>query len=93
MMSHEEGPLPEISRFYGMVVAMFFSDHDPPHFPVRYGAFRAIVALDTLDVLRGDLPPRALGLVREWAQLHADELREDWRRARASEPLMRIDPL
>jgi len=72
---------------------MFFNDHEPPHFHVRYGAHKAILALDTLDVLRGDLPPRALGLVREWARLHADELEEDWRRARASQPLRRIDPL
>ncbi len=85
--------MPEISRFYGMVVAMFFNDHDPPHFHVRYAGFKAILALDTLDVLRGDLPPRALSLVREWARLHAEELQEDWQRARASQPLKWIDPL
>jgi hypothetical protein len=85
--------VPEISRFYGMVVAMFFNDHEPPHFHVRYGSYKAILALGTLEVLRGDLPGRALALVREWARLHADELQEDWRRARASQPLNAIDPL
>ena len=82
--------MPEISRFYGMVVAMLFNDHEPPHFHVRYGSY---MALGTLEVLRGDLPRRALALVREWARLHADELQEDWRRARASQPLNAIDPL
>ena len=85
--------MPEISRFYGMVVAMFFNDHDPPHFHVRYGSHKAILSIETLEVLRGDLPPRAVTLVREWARLHAQELDDDWQRARSSQPLKAIDPL
>jgi hypothetical protein len=60
-------PLPEISRFFGIIVAMFYSDHPPPHFHVRYGSRRAVVDIATLSVLQGSLPPRALGLVVEWA--------------------------
>jgi hypothetical protein len=76
-----------------MVIAMFFNDHDPPHFHVRYGSRRAILRLDGLELLQGDLPPRALALAREWAALHAEELWEDWRLARANQPLRSIDPL
>ena len=85
--------MPEISRFYGIVVAMFFNDHEPPHFHVRYGSDKAILAIETLEVLRGELPSRALGLVREWARTHHSELLEDWRLARRSQPLKGIDPL
>lgn len=89
----ERERVPEISRFYGIVIAMFFDDHEPPHFHVRYGGHRAIVGLDSLDVLRGQLPPRALGLVKEWAAAHREELRDDWQLARAQQPLKPIDPL
>jgi len=85
--------VPEICRFYGIVIAMFFDDHEPPHFHVRSGSHRAIIGLDTLDVLRGQLPPRALGLVKEWAAAHVEDLREDRRLARAQQPLKPIDPL
>lgn len=68
--------MPEISRFYGIVIKMFFDDHDPPHFHSEYGEHQAIVSIDTLAVIAGKLPPRAMGLVTEWASLHQDELRE-----------------
>ena len=85
--------MPEISRFYGIVVTMFYSDHEPPHFHVRYSGHKAIVTIDDLVVLRGTLPSRALALVREWARLHTGELEENWRRARKNEVLHPIDPL
>jgi Domain of unknown function (DUF4160) len=85
--------LPEISRFYGIVIAMFYNDHEPPHFHVRYAGQKAIVAVGDMSVLRGELPPRALGLVKEWGRLHQRELEEDWRRARQNQPLLPIDPL
>ena len=59
--------MPEISRFFGMVVQMYYADHEPPHFHVRYAEHRALISIETLSVLRGGLPPRALGLVTEWA--------------------------
>jgi hypothetical protein len=85
--------MPEISRFLGIVIAMFYNDHEPPHFHVRYGDRRAIVALDTLVLLEGSLPPRVLGLVMEWAALHKMELTENWSRARRQVPLNAVEPL
>jgi hypothetical protein len=85
--------MPEISRFFGIIVAMFYDDHAPPHFHVRYGEHRAILAIESRAVLAGELPPRALGLVTEWAALHRAELEQDWRRARAREALEPITPL
>jgi len=72
---------------------MFYNDHNPPHFHARYGGQRALVAIDTLTVLEGRLSPRVLGLVTEWAALHREELREDWRLARRQAPLQTIAPL
>jgi hypothetical protein len=85
--------VPEISRFFGIVIAIFYNDHAPPHFHVRYGAQKAIVAIDTLEVLEGTVSRRALGLVVEWAAQHRHELREDWALARQGLPLRRIAPL
>ena len=62
--------MPEISRFFGIIIAMNYNDHVPPHFHARYGGQKAIVAIQTLALLRGRLPPRAFGLVIEWATLH-----------------------
>jgi hypothetical protein len=85
--------MPEISRFFGIVIAMFYSDHEPPHFHARYGQDQAIIGLDSLRVLEGRLPPRALGLVMEWAAVHQAELRADWELARRQAPLRKIAPL
>ena len=85
--------MPEISRFFGMVVTMYYDDHAPPHFHVRYGSHRAILEIEPIAVLAGSLPPRALGLVSEWASLHGAELRENWRRAREHLPLEPVAPL
>jgi hypothetical protein len=85
--------VPEISRFYGIVIRMYYSDHFPPHFHAYYGEYEALVNLHTLAVFSGRLPPRALGLVVEWASLHQDELSLSWDRARNKEPLPKIAPL
>ncbi|HEY1932483.1 MAG TPA: DUF4160 domain-containing protein [Acetobacteraceae bacterium] len=61
--------MPELARFFGIIVMMFYDDHAPPHFHVRYGGQKAIVAIESLAILDGGLPPRALGLVMEWATL------------------------
>ena len=65
--------MPEISRFFGIVIAMFYNDHSPPHFHARYGEHRAIIEIESLRVLSGRLSPRTLGLVTEWAAMHQDE--------------------
>ncbi len=85
--------MPEISRFFGIVVQMYYADHDPPHFHVRYSGQKALIAIGTLAVLRGNLSPRALGLVTEWAALHRTELMADWELARAEAELNPIAPL
>ena len=72
--------MPEISRFYGLVIEMFFrqNEHNPPHFHVTYGTFVGVIDLDSLQMSEGDLPPRALALVQEWANAHRSELRDIW---------------
>ncbi|MBA2410990.1 MAG: DUF4160 domain-containing protein [Gammaproteobacteria bacterium] len=85
--------MPEISRFFGIVIAMFYNDHAPPHFHVRYSEQKAIIAIETLALLEGTLSPRVLGLVTEWAAAHKTELMQDWKRAREQAPLEKIAPL
>ncbi len=85
--------MPEISRFFGIIIAMFYNDHSPPHFHARYGGERAIIAIESLTVLEGRLSPRVRGVVMEWAAIHQGELLEDWNLARAQAPLRPIEPL
>ncbi len=85
--------MPELSRFFGIVVRMFYNDHMPPHFHAVYGDDEALVEIDTLAIYRGRLPRRAMALVLEWAALHRDELRRDWDLARAGNPPVPIAPL
>jgi len=72
---------------------MFFEDHNPPHFHAEYGGFEVLFEIDTLAVIAGKLPPRALGLVMEWAALHQKELILLWQNAREQKPLGKIEPL
>lgn len=85
--------MPTISAFYGILIRMFFNDHPPPHFHARYGEFEATIAIETLEMIEGDLPNRALILVREWAMIHTDELRENWRLCRTNSVPEKIEPL
>ena len=85
--------MPTISQFFGIFIRMYFDDHPPPHFHAIYGREEAILAIDTLAVLEGRLPRRALSLVLEWANLHRAELSDNWKRAERHEPLTRVAPL
>jgi len=85
--------MPSISRFFGVVIYLYFNDHLPPHFHAEYGEFEAVYTIDTLDILRGQLPRRAHGMVVEWALSHRAELRVNWDRAREQLPLEQIEPL
>ena len=85
--------MPEICRFYGIVIKMYFNDHLPSHFHALYGEYEARISIDTLAVIEGKLPPRAMGLVTEWATIHQEELRAAWIRARDLEQPGRIEPL
>lgn len=85
--------MPEISRFFGIVIAMYYADHAPPHFHARYGAQKAAVGIDPIEVIDGYLSPRARALVLEWAQLHQSELKMNWVKARGRSALDPIEPL
>ena len=85
--------MPEISRFFGIVITMYYRDHQPAHFHVRYGEQKALIAIETLGMFRGQLSPRVYGLVVEWAAVHQEELRQNWQLARRQEPLEKIAPL
>ena len=85
--------MPEISRFYGIVIQIYFGDHPPPHFHARYAGQVAKIDIESLSVIDGRLPARALGLVVEWATLHQQELREAFSRAANLEPPGKIAPL
>jgi hypothetical protein len=85
--------VPTISTFFGIVIRMYYDDHGPPHFHAYYGEDMALIAVDTLEVLQGRLPRRAISLVLEWAQQHRSELRDDWHLAEAHERLKNIAPL
>ena len=85
--------MPEISRFFGIVIKMFVGDHNPPHFHAFYAEYEALIDINSLAVFAGGLPPRAVGLVMEWATLHRDELLDDWGRAQRHQPVVKIDPL
>ena len=85
--------MPELSRFFGIVIRMFYNDHQPPHFHAVYGDEEALIEVETLAVYRGALPRRAMALVLEWAALHRDELRQDWEKARTGQTPAPIAPL
>ena len=85
--------MPELCRFYGIVVRMRYNDHDPPHFHAVYGGDEIQFSIDNLDILSGRLPPRAVRLVMEWASLRQEELREAWERRTRQEPIETIEPL
>lgn len=70
--------MPTISVFYGLVIQMFFKDHVPPHFHVKYAEYKAVIDINTLTVIEGKLPRRALNLVLDWAVLHKAELVNNW---------------
>jgi hypothetical protein len=84
--------VPELSRFLGIVITMFYRDHSPPHFHASYGEFDIEIAIED-GVVTGNFPKRALRHVLEWYDLHGEELRENWNLAAARKPLKRIAPL
>ena len=84
--------MPEISRFYGIIVYMFFQDHSPPHFHVKYQNFEATVNIED-GIIKGEIPRRALRLIYEWLDMHQEELIENWRLSEQRKPLNKIEPL
>ena len=84
--------MPEISRFFGIIIAIYYDDHAPAHFHAKYGEYEATVRVADGE-FSGNFPRRAKGLVVEWMGLHKHELLDNWRRAEAHLPLRRIAPL
>ena len=84
--------MPIISRFFGIIVSMFWREHQPPHFHAKYGDDEVIIEIQTGKVT-GNILPRVLNMVHEWRELHKDELMADWKLAEESKPLKRIKPL
>ena len=85
--------MPHISQFFGILIYMYYNDHSPPHFHAEYSGNEALYEIETLRVYAGELPRRVHNLVLEWADLHRQELMEDWQRARNGETLSEIKPL
>ena len=84
--------MPELSRFLGIIIAMFGDDHNPPHFHVRYGDLEAIVTIKD-GIVKGELPRKVLKDVFKWMDLHQDELSENWQRLQNGKDIVKIEPL
>ena len=85
--------MPEICRFLGIAIKMYYDEHNPPHFHVEYGEFKASVRIKDFALLEGYLPPKVLGLVVEWAALRQTDLLHEWELARNHQPLEKLKPL
>ena len=92
-VNREMRGMPRICEFYGIVIYMYFQDHNPPHFHAIYGEHEAIVSIESSLVLEGKLPRRAFRLVWAWSHDHREELLADWDLARQGRPLRPIAPL
>lgn len=85
--------MPTISMFYGIMIQMFWADHNPPHFHARYGDFKGIISIHELKMIEGNLPIRALSLILDWAELHQQELLVDWDLCIKKQRPHKIEPL
>lgn len=85
--------MPTISEFFGILIRMYYDDHNPPHFHAYYGGHEAVFSIETLEIMEGLLPKRAKALVIEWTLEHRQELLNDWKLAEQHQPLNKIAPL
>ena len=85
--------MPEICIFFGIRITINYNDHIPPHFHAEYNGNKALIDIINGRVIKGGLPKRQLKLVLAWAEIHRDELMQDWELARAHQPLYKIAPL
>lgn len=85
--------MPTISMFYGIIIQMFWNDHKPPHFHCTYGEYEAVIDIRTLALLEGKLPRRALNLALDWAEIHQQELLDDWELCQTKQQPKPIAPL
>jgi hypothetical protein len=85
--------MPSISSFYGIIIWIYWKDHNPPHFHAQYGEYEILIKTEDLSIYAGSLPSRAFGLVMEWASLHQQELMHNWELMKQDLPLEKIEPL
>ena len=85
--------MPENSRFLGIIIKMYFQDHNPPHFHVTYEKYEASIDINDFSIMNGSLPPRIHSYVIEWALLHKVELLDNWSKAKDLKDPQRIKPL
>ena len=85
--------MPTISKFFGILIQMYYDDHNPPHFHAIYGEEHILIKIEDLSIIAGKFSSRALGLVIEWASNHQEELMKDWELAEQRQPLFNINPL
>ena len=85
--------MPEICRFFGIIIRMYYDEHSPPHFHAEYGDDEAWININSLAVIHGSLSSRTLGMVIEWASMHQDELRRNWQLAKKQQKPEKIEPL
>ena len=85
--------MPEIARFYGIIIYLYVKDHNPPHIHAEYGDYEALFEIKTMKRYSGKLPARAEKLVKDWIELHQVELLEDWNNANTGKPIFKITPL
>ena len=84
--------MPELSRFFGIIIAMFGDDHNPPHFHVRYGDYEAIITIQD-GIVKGELPKNVLKDVFKWMEIHQNELEMNWKRLQEGKEIIKIEPL
>jgi hypothetical protein len=85
--------MPEISRFFGIIIAIYYKEHGLPHFHAKYAGQTGVFSIIELNLIEGHLPKRVIAMVLEWAFEHRDELMQNWELAMQMKPLRRIAPL
>ena len=88
--------MPELSRFYGIIIRMYWevgAQHHTQHFHAYYQEQTAIFSIDPIELMEGEMPTKQRRLVEAWAELHQDELRQDWIRLQAGQRALPIEPL
>jgi len=84
--------VPEVSRFFGIIIKMFYNEHNPPHFHVEYQEYTAIISIEN-GIVKGEMPRKQLNLIFKWLDLHKAELLENWELSLSRQQLNKINPL
>jgi hypothetical protein len=85
--------MPSISSFYGIKIYIYYDDHLPAHFHAIYGEFEVLIDINTLEIIKGNLPARAIAFIKEWAKKHQKELLLNWDNAINKRALQKVQPL